>query len=254
MDEELPREPEGAAPPGLSAEEAGLAELIEGQPPDEISSGDFSIVGIGASAGGLEAMTELLRYVLPDSMAYVIVQHLAPNHESIMAEILSRSANMSIYTASDGMKIEPNTIYVNPPNADLKISDGHLRVTSPQNPEHRGYPIDTFFRSLAEHLGGRSIGVILSGTGSDGTLGLKAIKAVGGITFAQDPGTARYDGMPRSAIESGFTDFSLPPIEIANRLTEVSHHPKRPIQPPHEEGTHRQLFRAIRKETGIDLS
>src|SRR5262249_13021512 len=180
---------------------------------------------IGASAGGLEAMTELLRHVLPDSMAYVVVQHLAPSHESIMAEILSRSTQMPLHTATDGTVIEPNHIYVNPPNADITISEGRLQVTSPQASGRPSFPIDTFFRSLAEQLGSRSIGIILSGTGTDGTLGLKAVKSVGGITFAQDPATARYDGMPRNAVESGFTDFVLPPVEIAKRLMDLSNHP-----------------------------
>jgi len=255
MNEELGEEQ--PAEEAATSEEADLPELVEGQSPDEISSAKFSVVGIGASAGGLEAMTELLRHVLPDSMAYVVVQHLAPNHESIMAEILSRSTSMTLHTASDGMVIEANQIYVNPPNADLTISEGRIHLTSPQGMGRPTYPIDTFFRSLAEQLRSRAIGVILSGTGSDGTLGLKAIKAVGGVTFAQEPATARYDGMPRNAVESGYTDFCLPPLEIAKSLALLSKHALAETAEPRDfpqEEVIRQLFRALRKETGIDLS
>ena len=164
------------------------------------------IVGIGASAGGLEALSALLKNVALDSMAFVVVQHLAPKHESFLPALLSRVSNIKVDVAADGTAVQPNRVYVIPPNADLAVLRGVLHVMTPPHDDgghgsHR--PVDYFFRSLAEDLGPRAIGIVLSGTGSDGTFGLKAIKEAGGITFAQDPGTAKYDGMPREGADRG---------------------------------------------------
>ena len=158
-------------------------------PEASLDTRPISIVGVGASAGGLEAFEQLLSALPSDSgMAFVLVQHLAPKHESILSELLRKSTKMPVVEVSQGMKVEANHVYVIPPNADMSIADGTLYL-SPISPDRgRRMPIDSFLRSLAEDQQSRAIGVILSGTASDGTLGLQAIKALGGVTFAQDEG------------------------------------------------------------------
>ena len=185
----------------------------------------ISIVGVGASAGGLEAFEQLLAALPSDSnMAFVLVQHLAPKHESILSELLRKSTKMPVVEVSQGMKVEANHVYVIPPNADMSIADGTLHL-SPISPDRgRRMPIDSFLRSLAEDQQSRAIGVILSGTASDGTLGLQSIKALAGVTFAQDEESARYSAMPRSAIAAGNVDFVLPPEAIARELKRIAKH------------------------------
>jgi len=186
----------------------------------------FPIVGVGASAGGLEAFRELLNHLPTDTgMALVLVQHLDPKHESMLAELLSRSTKMAVSEVEDGMTVVPNNIFVIPRNREMTIRGGVLRLSPRASGRSPHHSIDAFFRSLAEDQNNRAIGVILSGTASDGTLGLEAIKAEGGITFAQDTESAKYDGMPRSAIASGCVDFVLPPAEIAKELARISSHP-----------------------------
>ena len=186
----------------------------------------FPIVGIGASAGGLEAFTSLLKHLPNDTgMAFVLVQHLDPTHASALTEILSRATAMPVTEVRDGMRIEPNHVYVIPPNTNMAILHHTLSLMPRTEKQGLHLPIDYFLRSLAEDRRGRAVGVILSGTASDGTQGLKAIKAEGGITFAQDEQSAKYDGMPRSAIMSGFVDCVLPPEGIARELARLSRHP-----------------------------
>jgi two-component system, chemotaxis family, CheB/CheR fusion protein len=183
-------------------------------------------VGVGASAGGLEALTELLRELPPlTGAAYVLVQHLAPTHESILAELLGRVTAFPVVQATDGLRLERDHAYVIPPDTVMLLADGHLRLAPRDKSTQLALPINAFFRSLAEVRGGASIGVVLSGTGSDGAAGLEAIKAAGGITFAQDAASARYDGMPTAAVATGCVDFVLPPREIAQRLVEIGKHP-----------------------------
>ena len=186
----------------------------------------FPIVGVGASAGGLEAFSALLRALPTDTgMAFVLVQHLHPSYQSALTEILSRETQMPVQEVRDGMDVKPDHIYVIPPSADLEIQRGILHLVARTEGDRHRLPIDRFFRSLAEDEGSRSIGVILSGTASDGVLGLKAIKAQGGITFAQDEKTAKYDGMPHSAIAAGTVDFILSPAKIAAELSRIAKHP-----------------------------
>src|SRR5262245_61218572 len=184
-----------------------------------------SIAGVGASAGGLEAFEQLLQALPHDTgMAFVLVQHLAPKHESILSELLSKSTRMRVIEVTEGMTVQPNQVYVIPPNADMSIMDGVLHL-SPLGPDRaRRMPIDMFLRSLAEDQQSRAIGVILSGTASDGTLGIQAIKAVGGVKFTQDDRSAKYNAMPRSAVAAGNVDFILPPELIARELTRISKH------------------------------
>jgi two-component system, chemotaxis family, CheB/CheR fusion protein len=168
----------------------------------------FPIVGIGASAGGLEAFEQFLRRVPADSgMAFVLVQHLDPTHKDIMAEILQRVTKMKVLQVRDGTKVEPDCVYVIPPNKDMSILHGVLHLLEPSARRGLRLPIDFFFRHLAEDQKERSIGIILSGMGTDGTQGLKAIKEKMGMTMVQDPASAKFGGMPGSAVDMGLTDY-----------------------------------------------
>ena len=180
-------------------------------------------VAIGASAGGIEAFTELLKNLPADTgMAFVLVQHLDPKHHSMLTEVLARQTTMPVQEAAHEMRVQANHVYVIPPNAIMSISDHTLQL-SPR-PETGGQmTIDRFMRSLAEVHGNRSIGVILSGYGTDGTLGMCEIQAQGGVTFAQED--AKFEGMPRSAISAGYADYVLPPKGIARELTRIAGHP-----------------------------
>ena len=171
----------------------------------------FPIVGVGASAGGLEAFTQLLAHIPEDSgMAFVFIQHLDPNHASLLDESLARATRLKVVRAEDGMPVKPDEVYVIPPDADLGIAAGRLTL-QPRQRQDRGshLPIDAFFRCLAAEHHSRAIGVVLSGTASDGTEGLRAIKAEDGITFAQDPRSAKFGGMPDSALQAGVVDHCL---------------------------------------------
>ena len=185
--------------------------------PLEKSTNLFPVVGIGASAGGLNAFKKLLKAIPEDSgMAYVLVQHLDPNHESLLPEILQKVTSISVLEIAYDIKVEPNHIYVIPSNKMMVATDGIL-VLMPRpakSKTERNLPIDLFFNSLAQVHQDHAIGVVLSGTASDGTQGLKAIKEHGGITFAQDEASAEYEGMPHSALQAGVVDFILPPGDI----------------------------------------
>ncbi|MEJ0021861.1 MAG: EAL domain-containing protein [Candidatus Doudnabacteria bacterium] len=187
--------------------------------------GNFPIVGIGASAGGLETFLELLSYLPPRSnMAYVLVQHLDPHHESYLQEILSKKTSIPILEAKNNMPVSPNTVYVIPPNKNITIKDRILYLTPRKMFDGQHMPIDIFFRSLADDSSSSTppIGVILSGTGSDGTLGISEIKSVGGITIAQDLESAKYNGMPQSAIASGNVDHILSAKNIGKELGQLA--------------------------------
>src|SRR6266404_434155 len=186
----------------------------------------FPIVGVGASAGGLEAFTQLLKALGSGTeMAYVLVQHLDPSHKSALTELLAKATEMPVSQVTDATLVEPNHVYVIPPNVDMSIAQGILRLTPRTETLGRHMPIDRFLRSLAEDQGSNAIGIILSGTASDGTLGLAAIKAEGGITFTQDEKSAKFDDMPRNAIAAGCVDFVLPPDAIGRELARVRAHP-----------------------------
>jgi two-component system CheB/CheR fusion protein len=186
----------------------------------------FPIVGIGASAGGLEAFTDLLRG-LPQKtgMAFVLVQHLDPSHSSDLREILARITKIPVQQVTDGVAVRPDNIYVIPPNTSMAVKNGVLRLAPRVLTRGQHMPIDHFLRSLADDRGNRAISVILSGTASDGTEGSRAIKAAGGITFAQDEKSAKYSSMPHSAVTAGCVDFILPPAGISKELARVAQHP-----------------------------
>ncbi len=215
------------------------------------------VVGIGASAGGLEAISALLRRVGPVlNMALVVVQHLLPEHPSMLPELLARVTSVPVHSAEDGMKVEAGRIYVAPPNVALAMLDGALHFMDKSAGAAR-LPIDFFFRSLADDAGRRAVGVVLSGTGTDGTSGLKAIKDAGGVTFAQDPATAKFDGMPHSAQESGAADYCLSPELIAEELGHVGERSRAAglslKSPQFRDGVGRLLL-LIRNSFGSDFS
>ncbi|MBT9332622.1 chemotaxis protein CheB [Paracidobacterium acidisoli] len=223
----------------------------------------FPVVGIGASAGGLEAFTSMLSALSPSlGMAFVFVPHLDPTRESAFTQILARSTHMPVVEATDGARIEQNHIYIIPPNRDLRIENFRLFVSPREEPRSVNMTIDIFFRSLAFDQGSNAIGVVLSGTASDGTLGLTAIKGEGGITFAQDTGSANYDGMPASAIAADCVDFVLSPEGIAAELARIRQHPyvTGPVlEPVENEGKSPdvymgQVFRLLRRATKVDFS
>lgn len=185
----------------------------------------FPIVGIGASAGGLEALEQFLRHV-PEGcgMAFVIVQHLDPTHKGIMPELLQRATKMEVFQVRDRMRVKPDCVYVIPPNKDMSILHGVLHLFDPIEPRGLRLPIDFFLRSLAEDRLERSIGVILSGMGSDGTMGLRAIKEKAGFALVQEPASAKFDSMPRSAIDAGLADLVAPVEELPVKITDYLRH------------------------------
>jgi len=185
----------------------------------------FPVVGIGASAGGLEAFTQLLKYLPVDTgMAFVLIQHLSPDYRSLLPEILARATLMPLQQVEEGMAVEPNHVYVIPPDAEMTLAQGVFQLTPREKTQRKFHPVNAFFHSLAAR-DSRAIGIVLSGTDGDGALGLEAIKIAGGITFAQCEATAQFDGMPSTAIATGQVDFILPPQQIAEELAKISRHP-----------------------------
>jgi two-component system CheB/CheR fusion protein len=244
------------------SESSALEAVAEDVPMSARQSEDrcFPIVGVGASAGGLEAFIQLLGDLPCDTgMAFVLIQHLDPTHPSHLAEALAKATKMPVRQAADGQRVEPNHVYVIPPNAELGILHGVLTLL-PRDDEVRKphLPIDFFFRALAADRGSHAIGIVLSGTASDGTEGLKAIKAENGITFAQDPRSARFGSMPHSAINAGVVDGARPLPALAHELARLSRHPyitDRLIAPAkNDESTLGKIFVHVRKAVGIDFS
>lgn len=194
----------------------------------EIENEDVPLyyVGIGASAGGLEAIEEFFNNMPEESgFSFIIVQHLSPDYKSLMRELLSKHTKMPIYIAKEGMKVVKNSVYLIPPGRNLKIFHGNLLLSEQEQNRGFNFPIDIFLCSLAEDKGERAIGIILSGTGSDGTKGIKSIKEFAGITIVQSEDTARFDGMPRSAISTGMADFILSPAEMPTQLLTFINYP-----------------------------
>src|SRR5882672_4146162 len=220
----------------------------------------FPIIGIGTSAGGLEALEHFLSHVPKSSgMAFVIVQHLDPTRKGIMPELLQRNTGMKVIQVKDRTAVRPNSVYVIPPNKDMSILHGILHLLEPASPRGLRLPIDFFLRSLAQDRQEHSIAVILSGMGSDGTLGLRAIKEKAGVVLVQDPATAKFDGMPRSAIDSGLADIVAPVDDLPGRIlaylqrTPLVHAPEVVL----EDKTQSALEKAtilLRAHTGHDFS
>ncbi|HEY6007996.1 MAG TPA: chemotaxis protein CheB, partial [Geobacteraceae bacterium] len=220
----------------------------------------FPIVGIGASAGGLEALEQFLRHVPEESgMAFVIVQHLDPTHKGIMPELLQRTTGMEVFQVRDRMRVKHDCVYVIPPNKDMSILHGVLHLFEPTAPRGLRLPIDFFLRSLAEDRQERSIGVILSGMGSDGTMGLRAIKEKAGVALVQEPASARFDSMPRSAIDAGLADIVAPAEDLPGKIIDYLRHALiisktgLPLQEKDQSALEKVLI-LLRAKTGHDFS
>jgi len=223
----------------------------------------FPVVAIGASAGGLEAVTQLLQNLAPHTgMAFIYVQHLSPDHKSILTLLLAKTTSMKVQEVKDKMFIEPNNLYIIPPDKEMVVVDGHMKLTPRTKKRIVHLPIDTFFCSLAEKHQDHAIGIILSGSASDGTRGLTAIKEMGGLTFAQDD-SAKFNSMPQSAITAGVVDFVLSPKEIAHELTRLSKYDfgesnaLRGDKEDEIENGHsglKTIVHLLHRETGVDFS
>jgi two-component system CheB/CheR fusion protein len=223
----------------------------------------FPVVGIGASAGGLEAFRQMLEKLPVDTgMGFVFVQHLDPTHTSQLTELLSRATKLPVFEARNQMVVNPNHVYVIPPNKNLAIVGRVLKLTPRTQAQPHNMPVDGFLKSLAKECGRRAIGVILSGTATDGVEGIKAIRAEGGITFAQDEKSAKYDGMPRAAVATGCVDFVATPRTIAKELAQVSRHPyinhahpgKTVVAEEDASDDWNHIFRLLRAVAGVDFT
>jgi two-component system CheB/CheR fusion protein len=223
----------------------------------------FPIVGIGASAGGLaafEAFFSGMPAEIDPGMAFVLVQHLAPDHKSMLSDLVNRYTRMQVFEVEDGMVVRPNCAYIIPPNRDMAFLDGTLQLLEPTAPHGHRLPIDFFFRSLAQDQHERAICIVLSGTGSDGTQGMRAVKGEGGMVMAQNPESTEYDGMPRSAIATGLVDYVLPPAEMpAQLIAYVAHIFGKALRPasslaPKAEDAMRKVFVLLRAQTSHDFS
>jgi two-component system CheB/CheR fusion protein len=254
MAEKKPPKSSKKLPPATTAPEPATADAPK----------ELIIVGIGASAGGLEAFENFFT-ALPagsgSNMAFVLVQHLDPTHKSILTDLVKRYTKMNVFEVQDGMAVEPECAYIIPPNRDMAALHGKLHLMEPESPRGLRLPIDYFFRSLAQDQGERAICIVLAGTGTDGTLGLKAIKGEGGMVMVQAPESAKYDGMPRSAVATGLADYILPPQEMpAQLLAYVERVFGKPgvkapaAAPPKNTDTLHKVFILLRAHTGYDFS
>lgn len=219
------------------------------------------IVGIGASAGGLEALGRFFGSMpAQNGMAFVVVQHLSPDHKSFMVELLSRRSQMKVLQAVDGQSLLPDHVYLLPPRKFITVFHGRIVLEDHTHERGLRLPIDMFFRSLAEDQKGQAIGVILSGTGSDGSMGVRAIKEAGGMVMVQSESSAEFDGMPRSAIATGLADFVGRPEDLPNMLAQYVQHPfasklgSLSSESTEPEPAMRQLFSLMRERTGVDFS
>ncbi len=227
---------------------------------DNVNNPPSHYVGIGASAGGLEAIDTFFKNMPSDSgCAFIVVQHLSPDHKSLMAELLSKRTKMPVRRAEEGVVVQANHVYLIPPSHDLRIFHGKLLLTEQKRDGGINLPIDIFLASLAEDQGDKSVAIILSGTGSDGTRGVRAIKEKVGMVMVQDEDTAGFDGMPRSAIATGLVDYIIPPDEMPNQLISYIQHPyvnktKRSETLLSDEDGINRIFLMLREKTGVDFT
>jgi two-component system CheB/CheR fusion protein len=226
---------------------------------EHLASSGFPIVGIGASAGGLEALELFFRNIPKNNgMAFVVIQHLAPNHIGVMPELLQRTTMMKVVEASDRLKVQPDHVYVIPPNKSMSLLKGYLFLFEPVEQKGLRLPIDFFFRSLAEDQQKDSVGVILSGMGSDGSLGLKAIKEKNGVAMVQDPLTAKFDGMPHSAVNASIIDIIAPADELFSKLVALFKHSSGMVLTPEIDDKSKtnleKIIILLRSHTGHDFS
>ncbi len=239
-------------------------QLESGQPLNESlphsKKDSHYIIGIGASAGGLEAIHDLFDHMPADAtFSFVIIQHLSPDYKSLMAELLSKHTEMKVTDAEEGILLKPNCVYVIPNKNHMTLKNNRLRLTEKNNHQVPNNAIDIFFHSLAEDKHSNAIAVILSGTGSDGTRGIESIKKAGGMVIVQDPATARFDGMPNSAIASGFVDYVLPPALMPEEILNYTRHSMLmksfpDLSPDEEETIVGEIIELIHQRTNQDFS
>lgn len=240
--------PDGA-PPALPK--------TEGQ--ETKTAADFPVIGIGASAGGLEALEAFFSAMPADSgMAFIVIQHLSPDFKSLMDELLGRRTSMAIHRVEDGMPIEPNAVYLIPPKKEMIIASRRLHLIDRDPSKSLSLPIDTFFRSLAQDCGDQAVGIVLSGTGSDGSRGVRTIHDAGGLVIAQDEQSAQFDGMPRSVIDTGVADFIVPPVEMPDVLLRHARQPRLLASSKDGYDADRNalgsIFHMLREDYGIDFT
>ena len=256
------RDPEAKERPA-----AETLDTAEAPQPEPGAAADirFPTVGIGASAGGLAAIEAFFSASPGDTstgMAFVIVQHLSPDHKSILSDLIKRYTRMKVFEVRDGMTVEPDCAYIIPPNRDMAFLNGTLQLLEPTERHSQRLPIDFFFRSLAQDQRERAVCIVLSGTGSDGTLGLRAVKGEGGMVMVQSPESTEYDGMPRSAIATGMVDYVLPPSEMPAQLMAYAAHafgqprpgPAFPLPAPKAEDRVKKILAVLRTQTDHDFS
>jgi len=234
-----------------STESAGSIQIFS-------KSNLFPIVGIGASAGGLEALEQFFTNLpINSGIAFVVIQHLDPNHKGMMRELLQRNTGMPVFTATDRLKVKPDCVYIIPPNKSMSILNGSLHLFDPVESRGLRLPVDFFLRSLADDRQNHSVGIILSGMGSDGSLGLKSIKEAGGIVLVQQPSSAKFDSMPRCAVESVVPDFVAPANELPGRLLSIVKQPKLVLIDPKiqkDTSSLEKIIILLRRQTGHDFS
>jgi two-component system CheB/CheR fusion protein len=257
---EVAKAPAVPLPTNKPVAKSGSSKTAQDQETSADTSADTPLyyVGIGASAGGLEALRPFVAGLPAHAnMTYIVAQHMSPDHRSLMVELLARETTLKVAEASNNLPPKADTIYVAPPNSDVTVTNGNLHVSKPTNTVGPKPSVDRFFVSLADDQEDRAIGIILSGTGSDGARGIKAIKAAGGITIAQEPKSAKYDSMPNAAIRAGGADLVLPPHEIAHQLIAIVQRPRALIADDIDEAppsTIRGIIRQIAAHTGMDFS
>ena len=242
----------------MRTESTGAPDPLDSASANEAPTSPLVVVGFGASAGGLEAMQQVLAAMPWDTgHAFVLIQHLDPTRKTMLPEILRGATRMRVLEAEDKMLLEPDTLYTSPPDREVAIVHGKLQLVEPLERHASRLPIDFFFRSLAQEVGNRAIAIVLSGTGTDGTLGVRAVKGAGGLTIAQETSSARYDGMPRSAIGTHLVNFVVPPTEIPRVLLEYAKHPylrTSEVALPTATAQLDQIFSLLREQTGHDFS
>ena len=225
-------------------------------------NGNFLVVGLGASAGGVQALRDFFSQVPAQTgMAYVVILHLSPDHDSQLAEVLQSSSLLPVTKVERPIRVEPDHVYVIPPNKSLEINDGHINVSQMTSDEVRRAPVDIFFRTLAQSHGPRAVSVVLSGTGANGSMGMKRVKEMGGLCIVQDPQEAEYDDMPRHSMATGLVDYVLPVAQIPAQIIAYREQVKRIPVPdaPHETTDDdmkalREIFTQLRVRTGHDFS
>ncbi len=232
-----------------------------GNPPTETQASDaFPIIGIGASAGGFEALEQFMaRLPVGCDMAVVIVQHLDPTRKGLMPELLQRATTMKVLQVKERTRVRPDSVYVIPPNKDMSILRGVLHLSDPAEKRGRRLPIDFFLHTLAKDRGQRAVGVILSGIGSDGTAGMQSIREHGGLTVAQEPGSAKFDSMPRSTIDAGLADIVAPAGDLPDRIIAHFGGEPRPQEvvagtEPNPRSSLEKILVQMRTRTGHDFS